>query len=563
MQPNNGDSNGNLYSTFNIDLESKRGKVRVSEQTKTAFTDADDADFSGYAAAITSYGGDYFAVSDKAFNTSTSTPTTGWSEASTTGSEPNSGNTIMDAVVFDSLLLVSESTDIKSWNDTTWASWWQGTAGQSALTIGTRHLMKVGADGNLYITETANKVFRVTPTGTVTKTGNGTLDFSATALEITCMEPTSNRMWLGTANSGEGECVIIEWDMSPNASTANKLHRIGNVAVRCIAVFNDTPIAILQSGRVLYFNGASFVEYPGVRFPVKDNVLLDEDFIHPNGWAIIDNQPHFLVTGRINGSSSYIGTALSNWIMPAGIYCLDPEIGLYHRFALGSGATSQDDYGMSGIARVGALYALNSTDTKFLCSYEYYLTNGTSQRSVLAYHDLSNSRPGRGFIVTPYLEAYRETWATVEQFHSKLASGEKMKVYYRRSTADTVTLQGAWATTTQFNTVVTGTGIEVGDLALVKTGKGAGQLIRISSVTESAATTSIELEEANTFATAADVAVIEVLPFKYMGAVDNTTRDFHKFNVPATMKARKTQFLLEFRQAAENRMEMDYCIINT
>lgn len=560
-QPNSGDTKGNLYATYGIDLESKEGTIRVSEQTKTVLTDADNADFAGYAAAFVQFGGSsgkVFAVSDKAFSADVTALTGTWTEE-TVGDEPNSGNTIVDAVYFDSLALVSQATSIRSWNGSTWSN----NFGSITLTSGTRHLMRVGADGNLYITDTGNKVYRVTPTGTVSTSGNGTLDFSATDLIITCMEPSSNRMWIGTKNNTNGDCFVIEWDMSPSSAAANKLHRVGTSQVSCIAIYNDTPVAVLRNGEVLYYNGTMFVPFPNMSFPTPDNVLMDEDWLHPNGWAIIDNLPHFLVNGQIQGSGAYDTQARSEWNMPSGVWCLDPAIGLYHRFALGSGATTQDDYGMAAISDVGALYALQDNSSKFLCSYQYFTDDGTTQRSVLAYHDLSNSRPSRGHVVTPMLQGFREMWNMVEMYHKKLVSGERIRVYYRYENESPVVLQGTWANTTTFNTVVTGTGIEAGDIVFIKQGVGGGQWIKVDEVSTSSTVTSLVLAEANSFATAGDKGVLEVFKFRFMGEINDTTQDYHSFNIPGEKRSRKMQFLLAFSQNASNRMEIDNVIIST
>lgn len=567
-QPNNGDTQGNVYMTYGIDFETQKSRVLVSQPVKKLITDVDNANFDGYAGSIGAYSlngttGKIFAISDKAFSASISDPLGTWTEE-TAGSEPNSGNTIMDSTFFDGLFLVSEATDIKSWNGTTWASWWQGTAGQSALQTGERHLLWTGANGNLYVVDDGNKVYRVTPTGTVSTSGNGTLDYSATQYEITCAVTNSTRSWIGTVDKSGEEAVLIEWDMSPGSADANKLHPMGAKAVRCIAVWNDTPIAVLSDGKVKYFNGVSFVEFQNTcQFPVTDGQELSSDFIHPNGWAIIDDAPHFLVTGKVEAENEGSSVNNASYKMPSGIWCLDPSIGLYHRFAIGSGATTQEDYGIMQVSRVGALYSLQRNDSKFLASYEYFLDNGLTERSVLVYHDGANTRPSTGFLMTPFAYSLREMWKKVELFHKELQTGEKMRVYYRNKKRENVGLAGAWATTDTFNVVDTGLNIEKGDVAFIKTGKGAGQLLRVKSATESLSTTSITFETPNTFVAVNDLGTIDVLNFRFMGEVTSTTEDYKELAIPETAKKRKMQFLFEFQQNANNTMELDFGIINT
>lgn len=561
IQPNEGDSLGNVYATYNIDLESQKGKVLVSSQVKKLLTDADNANFA-YATAIKAGTDKYFAVGGKVFSADDSTPLGTWSEE-TAGSEPNSGNTVMDAAYFDGLFLVSEGDDIKSWNGTTWASWWQTTLGQTALATGERHTMWVGADGNLYIVDDGTKVYRVTPTGTVTKTGNGSLDFSATNYEINCAVSNSTRSFIGTFDKTFEEAVIIEWDMSPGASTANKLHKIGAKGVRCLAVWQDIVLAVLSNGKIKYFNGSSFVEFENsIRFPTPDGFELDDNFIHPNGWAIIDDLPHFLATGRVSANTVLGSTQNTSYVMPFGIWCLDPSVGLYHRFALGTGASTQDDYGKMAVRYPGALYSLQNKDSKFLASYEYYQDDQTSPRSVLVYHDAQNTRPARGFLMTPYLYQFKDTYKTIEAYHKILESGEKVRVYYRHEKQEVLTKPGFWFSTTVFNITGTSLGIVKGDVAFIKMGPGSGQLLRVDNVEESATVTSITFTEANTFATAAEAATLDFLNFRFAGEINSLTKDYHEITIPSPDKKRKVQFLFEFQQNASNSMEMDYTIIS-
>src|SRR5690606_6790176 len=98
----------------------------------------------------------------------------------------------------------------------------------------------------------------------------------------------------------------------------NRIHKMGAQAVWCIAIWNDTPIAVLSNGKVKYFNGASFVDFPGAQFPIGDGQLTEE-FIHPNGWAIIDDLPHFLAKGsRLTDGDTYADNVSGNWHFPAG-----------------------------------------------------------------------------------------------------------------------------------------------------------------------------------------------------------------------------------------------------
>lgn len=572
-QPNSGASLGNVYASYGIDFDSEPGKIKIAAQVKKAFTDEDDVDFAGYAGAIMSFSDDgsngkIFAVSDKSFDTNFGTPTTGWAQSSTSGTDPDGGNTVRDAEVFDGLFLVSGDVssgtqDILSWNGSAWASWWKTTLGQSGLPTGVRTLLKVGADGNLYVGAGANKIFRVTPTGTVSTTGQGTLDFSATYYRFVCIAATSTRLFIGARDLSGDEGVIIEWDMSPQSIAANRIHKIGAQSVACIAVWNDVPIAVLSNGKIKYFNGSSFVDYPNIEFPVKSGARLNDDFMHPNGWAIIDDKPHFLAMGRTATQNTSDSVKETDWVFPAAVWCLDPEIGLYPRFPLGTGETPQEDYGKPAIKDVGALYAYKASrqdQTKFICSYEYYLANGTSVRTALVYYDNTNSQPSRAWLATPFIMSYKEMWKTLDSFYKPMPTGARIKTYSRTENTDPVRVDGNWASSTHFNVVNTGLSIQKGDIALVKMGPGSNQWLKVKEVSESATVTEIIFEDSNTFVSADDAGVLEIFDFRFMGEIKSA--DYSTLNIPAIGKARKRQILFEFIQPAAQEIEVDQFIVS-
>lgn len=567
-QPNDNKDNGNIFASFGIDLS--EGKIKVSEQSKIILNEQSTATFDGYAAAILPFStngstGDLMALSDRAFKTNFDTPAGTWA-ISTSGTDPDGGNTVSDMEFFDGYLIASGSSsggtgDLFAWNGSTWSDYWKGTLGQTGLTTGYRILLKRGADGNLYIVSGGNKLFKVDPaTGAVT-TGAGTLDFSATPYQFTCLARTSTRLFIGTKNLSGGNGVIVEWDMSPSSTTANKLHDIGAEGVRCIAVEDDRPYAVLSDGTIKYFDNVSFTDYKGFRFPVKPNQKLNENFIHPNGWDIIDNKIHFLVTGRTNSQTITTSEAESFYAMPSGVWCLDKEIGLYHRFALGANTGTQSDFGQTTINSVGALFAtklFRDTTTKFLASYEYRLANGTTTNAVLAYQDRADSLISRGFIITPFNLSLKETLKLMSLFHKPLTTGAKIKIYTRGENTDSVILSGTWSSTTTFNYLGINTGIEVGDIVFIKAGGGSGQWIKVIEIQESATVTTLTLEEANTYVTANDYGILESFNFKYKGVIDDTARDLHELNISLSQNKRKQQFLIEIIQPAGNKIEIDY-----
>ena len=559
IQPNKGLRQGNVFASFGMDFSTEPGIIESSAGTVEVFQTSDDADdFTGYMGSILRYDNKYVGVSDLAFESSS--VTSGWTKMTITGDEPDSDNTKMDATNFKGNLLVSTTNDIKAYNGSSWSSYWQTTVGESALSVPTngKVLLRVGPQGDLFVVDAGTKVYRVDTTDTATVSGNGTLDFSNTDYEFRCMEPSSNRMWLGTENVEGNEAVIVEWDMSENSATANKLHRIGASAVFCIAIWNDMPIALLNNGKVKYFNGSSFVDWPDAQFPVAvgDEVLLRE-FVHHNGWAIIDNMPHFLIKSGIETSGDVFQDDYSGeWNMPGGVWCLDPERGLYHRFSI---SYSTSDKGQQTLHEVGALYSLDSADSKFFASVEVYNSDDTTT-SILVYHDSARTNATNSWWATNMMVSFEDTWQKLRE-HYKIEDGDQIDIYYRTNDDEAVTVEGNWYTTTQFNTTGDTTDVEEGHVLLIKTGNGAGTLVPISSITRGASVDEIVVSEAPTGVSANDLSGVQILPFKKLTTITNNLRVEESVDIPETNETNKLQVLFHYRAAAGNKIQQEYCII--
>lgn len=337
---------------------------------------------------------------------------------------------------------------------------------------------------------------------------------------------------------------------------------IGAQSVPCIAVWNDMPIAVLSNGKLKYFNGSSFVEYEGMEFPVPNGARLYDEFIHPNGWDIIDDKPHFLAMGRTATQSTPTSIKETDYAFPAAVWCLDPEIGLYPRFPLGTGETTQEDYGKPAINELGALFGYKAgrqDTTKFLCSYTYYLDDLSTLRHVLVYYDNANSQASHAWLMTPFVMSFKEAWKTMDIYNKPMPTGCSLNVYYRSEDESPTRLDGTWASTTQLNVESINLGLERGDLAYVKLGNGTNQWLRVESAEESSSVTSVVFQDANSFVTANEKGVLDVFKFRFMGTVDSL-KDYTTFNVPDGNK-RKKQFLLEFIQAASENIELDAVVV--
>lgn len=557
-QTNTGDVGGVLSHSWGVDLNENKGKVQVSNPLKNVFDEVDDTDLQNPVAKFVEYNSKIFAIANKVFKVTSTTGTditltANWSQDAVSGT-PSPGATVTDAVVFDSLLLVQDGDDIKSFNGTSWASWWKTTLAQSALATGQKFILKVGPDGNLYITDGGNKVYRVTTASTVTKTGQGTLDFSSTTQILNCATTTSSRIWYGTEDSAGENAVIIEWDMGPQSISANKIHEMGVKRVLCMATWNDTPIAILSDGSIKYHNGVSFVDWKGAQLP-RTNNQYHNSIIHKNGWAIIDNLPHFLINPTVDIDETSIVEDTSNyWNYPAGVYCLDPELGLYCRYALIGSTKAQRQ-----VSSLGALFARSHKNTKFFASYDFY-NSSLSAKAVIACEDKNNTIDVKGWLGFQPVDSYDEVIKKIDLLHKRLGTGDAINVYVRRFDTESILATGYWYSTTQFNTTDTITGIDEDWFVFSKTVDNWSSTVQSY---DDSTTSTVIFKDANTGVAQNDSAVLEFINFKKIASITNTTKEFDVATLTDTTKSRGVWILLELKQSAGNKIELDYIITGT
>lgn len=568
------DGQGTVAVAYGVDFWKKRGHFSVSDPIKKVIDQQDDLgtgnnQFNSYAQTIVKYGSRYLAAGDDIFKTGLSqdpTAPASWSLDETSGS-PSAGNTVSTSVVFDGLFLTVDGNDIDSYNGSSWSSWWQGTRGQSALTTGSRIFLKVGGDGNLYILNDGY-VHKVLSNGsgtgaiTLASSGNGgTLDFTAEPYEFTCVETTSTRLHIGYRDTSSNKGGIIEWDMSANSNTANKTHKLGSAAL-CIAIRDDVPFALMQGGDVKYFNGVSYQDYKGMRLP-KINGIYDDDLVHPNGWAIIDDMVHYLIRGNTGLGQTLAEKTKNDVEFPSAVYCLDPEIGLYPRFLLSYGQSTQDDYAQHSVAEVGALFALNNLDSKskFMASYEVY-TNGTgTKRAVMAAHDPDKTNDARGFVLYEPVERANSS-KQVESFFKKMDAGNKARLFYREHQEDSVFAAGTWLSATTFNTTDNLSNVDDKWIMLIKTGLNAGAILRVESVTASDTVYSVIFKDSTSHVAANDSNAVVFINMRWFGDITSTTLDHKTLTIPSN-QSREVQIMIELQQTGGTLNEFDYSVLDT
>lgn len=583
LQLNKGEFLGNVFMTHGVDFTTEQGRILSSPTLKNIFDENDDSDFDNPIAAFVFYGDKWWGISDVLFKSATGYPDSAWAQDGVTDS-PSGDWKEMDGEVFDGLLLVSgtgaSQDDIYAFNGSAWSSWWKGTLAQTGLDATVFKPIKEGASGLLYILDAQQKVYYVTNAGSVVKTGNGTLDFSATTYKLICMEPTSTRMWFGGTDIARGQAVVIEWDMSLNSSTPNKIHILkGARSVQAIGIDNDTPVAVLSNGELRGYNGSFFeplnrgnakLPKPPRGYTYKgeltgaSTITVDAGIIHPNGWDIVDGMLHFFFNTKIvNKSGTEQG---GHWNAPAGIWCADPNVGLYCRFPVARDSGTAD-YAASNVTDHGAMTFVGSAAGEFLASAKIYSNSSSTSKAVLLLQDKERSLASRGWMVgIPFQATRQNMWQNIEFLHRKLEnSSDRILVKSRLHRSNTLPAEGdvTWTSTTVFTTTDADfANVVAGDEVTVIRGNGAGCTSHIATITENTGTYTVTLLDPVLNISNGNTGRVRVDNWRLLATISSQNVDYHDFNIPSIEDSFKLWIKLEFRTAASSQIELDKLIIN-
>jgi len=190
-QPNYGDTQGNLWGTFNVDLTKNTGRVRAT-RTETVFSESDDADL-GLPIAFAYFGVTsasdpvFVTYANKVFIGGDEPVDTAWTQDTITGTP--TGGDVGDMVVFNGKLYATTATKLKRLisGDTDWDD-------IATLTSGPSHQLCV-YEGRLYYVDN-NTISSIDAATENTATTSYTLDLSfiAPRRHISWIQAGSNRI---------------------------------------------------------------------------------------------------------------------------------------------------------------------------------------------------------------------------------------------------------------------------------------------------------------------------------------------------------------------------------
>lgn len=353
-QLNDGDIFGILNESYQLNFD-KLGKLKGAKKPFAIYSSDSNADF-GYVMAILYFGDAYQVVTDDSVfsfdlqagaitENATFTPSTTLSS---------------DALIFrDSggvdQMIVTIDDNFCRWNGGSSVSYTLGS-----LTSGVPHPLCGFESQPTYKLAIGN--------GNVVKLFDNT--WSASSIEltlpaqyiVTTLAYRNGYLYVGTKNKYGDEAKVFLWD----GATANADYEvpIGGSWVFSLVPYNTTVVAIVDSGQLLQITGNQAVQIGALP------VFYRQDAIWANATGLTLNGKVFHRGMKVWKNRIYInvdGSTETGFVpeMKSGIWCYDPNVGLYH---MASHTSDQyvEDSGLSvtnSIITTSATHNLKDGDT--------------------------------------------------------------------------------------------------------------------------------------------------------------------------------------------------------
>jgi hypothetical protein len=529
FQHNRSDVLGSLWSSFNIDITSAYTNTQVSPRTIITTDNPTDfgtpcvfkifTDQNGSKQYAWTVAGKFVWRMDVSSGYQTAfTKVTTTNAPDGTTNDKSCSSDYSDMVIYGTRYLIVSGYDKIFYfdaNDGTWGSFALGS-----ISGGVNHKMCVFGT-RVYITDPVPSTFTVkvmsfdisTIGSSIVTSGTYTLNLSAgfPITSITTLNAVSNGIWIGTSNQGVEGCSMFFWDgVLANTPQSQYLIKDANAILAC-EIINNTPYIIDNNGRLLVFNGQSFVEVPNGRLPVKPSKLLknplsneNNRWIHPNGISIVNGRINILVNNEYNDYGKTIEEKL-----PSGIWEFDKDMGWYHKSVLSIYTNSIKDAGQNRLSRVGALFvdkdpSTGSTSNGNMLIGADYFSDATTIKSAVWTNDRNDTILKSGYFVTTKIYAThpQDSWNKLYIRLKKLQSADdKVIVKFRTDDIPSTETTITWTNTTTFTTTDDVSNYVIGDEVEGIQGTGSGFLGHITSISALSGTWTVILDTTFTGAT--------------------------------------------------------------
>lgn len=582
-QLNLGDTQGNLWSSFQVDTTTNLGRVKnkraVSVLNGYDFENAHPGVDLTAAMAYTWY--DFNNDGNLEFVTYmgqiliSDSPTSTYNVDVTASSPVYSGFDIGngDMVVFNDKLYVTTESELWEYDKGTGA-WTQiDTGGNPSIGTGV-HAMDTYGDRLYIIGADSTIVYSLDTSGVLVDTGSFTLDLGVFDARISWIRSGSNRIWVGMTTLVGSRGIIFEWDgQSENLWSKNYLLEAQGTA-GCV-IWNDIPYTLDTEGRLLAFNGSNFQEVARLPFiidsayPARYTVRQGTKLIHFNGIIYTNDRLIIALDPDLVTSDKFYGRSYSTRDnIPGGLWEYTKENGLLHLCSPtmnNFGDTDALDYGQPTVSIYGAVYDATPTDSvipditaNYIFSTRSFENDGTTTSWGLYVDDIVGDLPKLAYIETAWMESDQvsDVWKAIVTKHKQfLSATDSIEVKYRTVNSPTSTDIGVtWVDNQNFTTTTAEAQyLEVGDEVTITFGIGAGDVAHVRAVVDNLGTYEVELDREMLAVTTGNAGLITFQKFKKL--VQFTGADvaqYHNCPLPQQNKDIQVQFKIVMEWSGDN-----------
>lgn len=564
-QNNRSDILGDLWSTYNMDLTTKLGSMRVSPRMINLMNSSNNVGGNstdlGIPCAVRYFvagGFNYWAVCGSfVFNSIVGLETPFIKDVTANTPllcDPN----YSDIEILPDLgyMFVSElSTTLKYLKRSDGS--WNSASGTLVDNAGLKAMAYFRGLNRIYIVDESSKsVSSVSNASTpaITAASSSTAYtlknlVDGTINRISWIKTTSNRVWIGTINFSGQPANVYAWDGNIGAGgnyVPNEVYTLQASGSLSCVIEDDVPVILDTQGKLLKLNGGTFKELD--RLPFLDQppttILVagnaTQRLCHYNGLDIIGGRINMLIRATLNVNGNYNKENLAS-----GIWEYTQETGLYHKNSIGHTNPSGTivDYGQQKILAVGCLKGLDimvsvlgTVNGTYLVGAQYYIT-ATSTLYAIFYDDKADTLQKAGSFTTSKIfssnvtDIFSKIYAV---FGRKfLNSGDKMVIKARISENEPVEATITYTSTTTFTVPTSSFSVAPadGDEVEILQGIGAGRTAHISGTpTSGGGSYTVTVDEVITGATT-QTAIARFQTWKKLGAYNTQTDDFFKFPI--------------------------------
>lgn len=572
-QSNSSSIFGDIIDSFNLDLTTDLGKVKVAKTLLSKkSTGYGVSDFGGTQSlgvgGFDTFGNNIYMISGSRVWKGGNSPSD--SIAIDTGS-PDVSIQYGDIKNFNSKLYVATYSKIVSTNGSYSDVYSYGTPGT--------HLLEVHKN-RLYFSFDGYKVGSLDTSDTPVVSGAYSVDLNLPGFTISFLKSDGDYLWIGLVNNLGGynqNTYVVRWDGS-NTDVTTK-HVIQARAVMAGCIVNGVPHVMDCNGRLLGFNGAFFTELD--RLPLKRNEFIfsigttHERGIHPNGMIYDSINDEILI--NIANVIDFTANVPRFYNFPGGVWAYKKENGLYHKYSpslqpiANSGNTGLVDYGQYNVVLAGAISILGlrplSTEKGRIMfgSVIFDTTIGdytTTSTVVLCTDDTLDTSKKYGYFTTREIHSslITETWKQITALYKRLLTATDKIILKYKTRDDTPTqVNIVW---TDIDRVTTSSDLSAtyseGDEMQVIQGNGSGKSFHIKSISS----TLVILDDSMESGVIGLNGVANFSKFIKLGEVlYNDEQGYKTFTLSKQNISPKIQFKVCIQSTGDN--ELDSLFINS